>query len=872
MINNIYQAKYKTIQLRRTRVRDDFEKLISIYSKTGLDIYPHQIVAAVSALANPFSKGFMLCDEVGLGKGVEAMLVISQLYYEAKRRIAIIVPQPLLEQWKGMLDEQFDIPFSCFDEVGKIDLEDMKDKVLLSSYNFASEHYEELKDITWDLAVFEEAHRLRKFYTNENKTANNLHSAFENTRKLLLTATPMQKNVMDLYGLINFIDDSVFDDPDEFYKRYYKKPENYPELRKKLEPYTFRTLRNQVKLEINLPNRNILTHEYELEDEREKELNRLITQYIMKPKKVAFPDMDPYELNLMLQKLFSSSFYAISKTFAGIHVRLNKMVGEEAQKEAAEIRKMLDLSTSIIDTSKSKAFLKVLEQAFKSLSEKGLKKKIVIFTENTQTQEYLQKLIGQKTRYRAVIYNGSTGEKPLDEFKNKANILITTDNGNEGFNFEYCNFIINYDNPWNILSLEQRIGRCHRIGQKNEVFVVYFICREIFADVRFYELAFKRMNMFDGILGTSDNVVSDVTSGKAGENVANMVLNARNQSEIEAEFKELQEEYKDYIENNKKQTNEMLFSTFDESIVKKTKNYVEIIKKRIAEEKELLWQVTKYALRNKAVFDEENRSFRLTQSLYKSGNIFNFNYYMNFDKDTPKSERYTMLNRDTSQILSFIELAQTVSGRLSLIGNKSSSGLIGLYKLSYYTNYSYCQDFVCVGVDSEGKILSNDECQQILNLECSSAEERYFDREFRADYLKEEQINELNDTLNIVLPDLEKEFKENSNALLNDEIKHIQAITDNKKYRLKLDIEKLEKELAKAKRNTSGSNNAEFISNQQIAEMSKKLLKLKENEFMTKLKLNKEEKEQIENLHKNFTPKITNSDIFMLYYNISDKN
>lgn len=447
MVNNIYQAKYVASELTKNYALADFEKLIPVFMSTGINIYPHQIVAALNALHNPFSKGYILCDEVGLGKGIEAMLVVSKNYYDNKRKIAIIVPQPLLNQWKVLLEKQFDLPFIIFEEGVILNEEILKDNILLTTYKFASDNYFTLKDFNWDLVVFEEAHKLRKHYTGQNKTSNNLHDAFETTKKLLLTATPMQKNVMDLYGLINFIDERILCQADEFYKRYYKKPENYEELREILKPYTFRTLRTQVKADVSLPERIILTHEYELEDPKEKRLNELLTKYITKPKKLAFPEMDTYELNLMFQKIYSSSIYAISKTLAGVYVRLNKMGNSDAINEAKEIKDMLELATSIRQTSKGKTFLNTLEQSFKTLQEKGQNKKIIVFTENTQTQEYLQKLISKNTKYRSFIYNGSTGEQILEDFKNKGHILIATDNANEGFNFEFCNMIINYDNP-----------------------------------------------------------------------------------------------------------------------------------------------------------------------------------------------------------------------------------------------------------------------------------------------------------------------------------------------------------------------------------------------------------------------------------------
>ena len=129
--------------------------------------------------------------------------------------------------------------------------------VVLATYDFITEYYEPIKEMEWDLSVYEEAHRLRKYKIENNKTAEILHDTFANSKKILLTATPIQKNEMDIFGLINFIDETVFTDKDEFYKRYFRKPENYPELRSIIAPYTFRTLRSQVKADVKLPERII---------------------------------------------------------------------------------------------------------------------------------------------------------------------------------------------------------------------------------------------------------------------------------------------------------------------------------------------------------------------------------------------------------------------------------------------------------------------------------------------------------------------------------------------------------------------------------------------------------------------------------------
>ncbi len=151
------------------------EKLIPVYLKSGIEVYPHQIAAAYFAVSNPFSKGFILCDEVGLGKAIEAMLVIAQYYYSGRNKIAVIVPPLLIPQWQRLISDKFDL--SCKVVEKGIEIDD-NDEIILISYTQAAEEWESLSKIKWNLAVFEEAHRLRKYYTGENRTATNLHNAF----------------------------------------------------------------------------------------------------------------------------------------------------------------------------------------------------------------------------------------------------------------------------------------------------------------------------------------------------------------------------------------------------------------------------------------------------------------------------------------------------------------------------------------------------------------------------------------------------------------------------------------------------------------------------------------------------------------------
>lgn len=827
------------------------EKLIPVYLKSGIEVYPHQIAAAYFAVSNPFSKGFILCDEVGLGKAIEAMLVIAQYYYSGRNKIAVIVPPLLIPQWQRLISDKFDL--SCKVVEKGIEIDD-NDEIILISYTQAAEEWESLSKIKWNLAVFEEAHRLRKYYTGENRTATNLHNAFEGVQKLLLTATPMQVNVMDLYGLVNFIDDTVFTDERAFYKRYYKKPENYKKLRERLMPFTFRTLRNQVRGDVKLPDRIIHTQEYAL-NENEKKLLELLSKYVDKPKKLAFPDMDTYELNLMLFKLYSSSIYALSKTLSGVFFRLNQMGNAEAIEEAKEIKVMLDLATSIVDTSKWATFLRGLEQGFAAMKEKGQPQKVVVFTENRQTQEYIFKQLGRHTKYKTTLFED---ESSIETWQNRGNILIATDSACESFNMQFCSFIINYELPWNVQKIEQRIGRCQRIGQDNDVYVLNFLNRENYADVRFYELVFKRTTMFDGILGASDGVISDVVSGKIEETMAKGFALVRSKEEIEKEFDDIQAEYDKEVKERKEQTDELLFNTFDGKIVEKTKNYASLLKAECAKFKEDLWDFCEFAFKKYGCVDSEKKTIFLSRSVFKSGNIPEINLY--FEGDHPRGSIITVTNRTVKEVLAKYTMPDTVCERVIFASDGKVlplRGKMAMFSMTFFSSESSFTKDILLGIDERGNRLEEDFLKAIIRLNAESSEHC--------------SSNDFSDIIKLYedkKPQIVSQAKQEQCETLNAEIERIRVRAEDKKRELATEIDSLTREIDSLKRKGTTKHEQAFVNNQSAADLKAKLMKLKQDEFMTKMTLNRQIEEQIGELQKSVSISLYERTAFMVQFEV----
>ena len=192
-----------------------------------MDLNPHQLDAALFAFRAPLSRGAILADEVGLGKTIEAALVISQLWAEHKRRILVIAPAILRKQWQQELLQKFFLESRIIDtreynaacKVGELPLEPAN-RVVIASYHFAAARWVELKAIPWDLVVIDEAHRLRNVYKSSAKIANAIKAAVSGRPLLLLTATPLQNDLLELYGLVSFIDEHIFSDIAAFKARY----------------------------------------------------------------------------------------------------------------------------------------------------------------------------------------------------------------------------------------------------------------------------------------------------------------------------------------------------------------------------------------------------------------------------------------------------------------------------------------------------------------------------------------------------------------------------------------------------------------------------------------------------------------------------
>ena len=291
----------------------DSEKLAGTLLDAQVDLNPHQVEAALFAFKSPLSKGAILADEVGLGKTIEAGLLLAQKWTEGKRRILIICPASLRKQWSQEMADKFFLPSRIlesanFNKMRKADVRRPfeQDELVICSYQFAARQADELMVTRWDLVVIDEAHRLRNVYRTDNKIGRALKTALASAPKVLLTATPLQNSLMELYGLVSIIDDYTFGDAKSFRAQYARLTGDalFDELKARLAPVCHRTLRRQVLEYIRYTNRIPITQEF-IPSEPEQALYDMVSDYLRRPSLQALPSSQRSLMTLIMRKLLA---------------------------------------------------------------------------------------------------------------------------------------------------------------------------------------------------------------------------------------------------------------------------------------------------------------------------------------------------------------------------------------------------------------------------------------------------------------------------------------------------------------------------------------------------------------------------------------
>ncbi len=713
---SVYHAKYYAHELTRRHAADGVDRLSQSLFDASVDLNPHQIEAALFALRNPLQEGVLLADEVGLGKTIEAALVVCQYWAERRRQILVICPASLRKQWAQELLDKFAVPTTVVDAVSLrkqfagdmlATLQQQIGKaVVIMSYQFAAKLEAELRVVPWDVVVIDEAHELRNAHHASNRTGQALRRALQGRKKLLLTATPLQNSLMELYGLSTLIDEHVFGDEAAFRKQFMNSGTGLDELRDRLASFAKRTLRRDVLEYIKYTERKALTQPFNPTDD-EQALYERISAFLQKEDSYALPKQQRHLTALILRKLLASSSHAVAATLVTIRERLQclltadkteddgsqmveqiiaeddleqdyleeesseadevaeapTLVAAESDKpgaakddqivraaisaEIADLTAFIEAAQALKTDTKAQALLKAIALGFEKMAELGAPRKAIIFTESKRTQEYLYRFLSANGYSgKLVLFSGTNNHEDstviyqrwlreykgtdrvtgspqvdrrtalIDHFRKNdgtgAEIMIATEAAAEGVNLQFCALIINYDLPWNPQRVEQRIGRCHRYGQRYDVVVINFLNTRNQADQRVLELLTEKFKLFSGVFGASDEVLGRIEGGLDFEKrILQIYDTCRQPEQIEAAFNALQAELEEVIANRIKDTQPQLLESFDEDVHDRLKLRLEAAEARLDKLGRWFWGVTRYALEGRASFDEQSYAFSL---------------------------------------------------------------------------------------------------------------------------------------------------------------------------------------------------------------------------------------------------------------------
>lgn len=883
-----HQAKYLAHELTIRHASGGVDSLSQSLFDASVDLNPHQINAALFALNNPLSQGVVLADEVGLGKTIEAGLVLSQYWAERRRKLLIICPASLRRQWAQELADKFNLPSQILDAKTWRNLQKdglynpLAEKgVIIMSYHYAARLEEQLLVESWDLVVIDEAHKLRNAHRASNRMGQQLRRALLGRKKLLLTATPIQNTLMELFGLSTLIDEQLFGDERAFRQNYIQGQGSVGELKSRLRGFIHRTLRRDVLEYVRYTQRQTLTVPFR-PTVQEEELYNGISAMLEREVSYALPRNQRHLTGLILRKLLASSSHAVLNTLETILRRLESLkertqsdidvvaslvddddlnqeyleevedpVSTESdidlellEEEIDEIKFYIERARAIETDSKATALLTALDQGFNKMEAMGASRKVIIFTESKRTQEYLTRFLSANGyQDKIVTFSGSNNHPQatevyqrwlvenensdkisgspqvdrrsalIDHFRSHAEIMIATEAAAEGVNLQFCSLLINYDLPWNPQRVEQRIGRCHRYGQKFDVVVINFLNNSNQADQRVLELLTEKFHLFDGVFGASDEVLGSIESGVDFEKRIQAIYETcRKPEEIDAAFKRLQQELEADINEKMKETRRLLLENFDEDIHDLLKLRLDAAEQRLDKVGRWFWSLTRHELENYATFDDGSHSFELNTAipniqpglyqLHKRGAA------QQNETELPHAHRYRLsaplgewvvnqaIHREllpSKLIFDYTAHNAKVSVIESLVG---TSGSLSLQKFSI-ESLERSEDYLLfAAIDHQGNGIPAEVAQKLMQLPA------YEQAENQSNHLSEPPASEL--TLKRILEvernKVEKSVNDRNLSFFELEVNKLDAWADDLKEGLESSIKDLDKQIKDIRR------------------------------------------------------------------------
>ena len=863
--------------------------------------------------------------------------MIAQKWAERRRKIILIVPAMLRSQWAQELLEKFSIHSSILEsssykiskKAGNLNpFALIEEKIVICSYEFASRKKDDLKHIDWDLVVFDEAHKLRNIWRKDGaKIAKRLREALEGRKKILLSATPLQNSLLELYGLVSIIDPLFFGSVESFKAQYVgakTTANNIDILRNRLSKICNRTLRRQVQEEggINFTRRHSMVEDFRPSAE-EMELYHQISSYLQRDDIASIKPGARHLVTLVIRKILASSSFAVSGTLDKMITRLEDKaatgleslddyetaseVAEEMEldddeaaidqaklhEEIEELKSYKVIAQKIQQNAKGKALLTVLDKAFSKVEELGGQRKAVIFTESCRTQKYLQELL-EANGYedQLAILNGSSndpdsmriykewverhagsskisGSKTADmkaaiveEFKNKATILISTESGAEGVNMQFCSLLINYDLPWNPQRVEQRIGRIHRYGQKCDVVIVNFLNKGNQADERVFELLDAKFKLFDGVFGASDEILGAIESEISLEQRINEIYQkCRKREQIDQEFEQLQHELDKVLTAKEENARKSLLENFDEEVLQKLRSRKDKTQFYLNEYGKKLQQFCRSAIPSAEHSDEG--------FTYQTENYYYYNW-----KQADQQEGY-FINVNLPLIANLIEVAKQNSlmpteitfeydsyGRqLSDLKNlRGKSGWLKLTKLRI-DSVDTVEKLVFSAIVDNGSVLDHQQCERLMMIPSTQGEAVSIDSAL-TDKIRSAEQSVTNQHL--------EEAQRLNEEYFYEEQEKLDHWAEDSKEAINQELKQLEAEIKQAKKKVRALKTLEekTIAQRQVKKLEKDHDKKMLEYFETRKKVDEKSEELIEAIEAKLKLSHTAHEIFTIRWNL----
>lgn len=513
------------LRVERYTLHRGFDRLLCLDRLRDVQKYDHQVQACKTVLRRMRGRS-LLADEVGLGKTIEAGLVLKEyLLRGLVQRALILVPASLVEQWDQELRRKFDLEFAIL----KHGTAWWEEPLLLASMDTAKllRHRDKVAAASFDLVVVDEAHRLKNQKTLAWKFLDRLAPRY----LLLLTATPVQNDLHELYNLVQLLRPGLLGTYRTFGREFMRRgdrrmPQNTGRLANLLSETMIRTTRASTS--IRFPKRDVTNILFDLtgpERDLYDSVTRLVRRLVQGHRETR---RGAIKLTLLtLQKEIGSSSFAAVPTLA-------KLMARETPGQArTELEALVHGARAIEANAKFEGIRKIVESS---------RDKFVVFTQFRATLEFLARSL-RGMGVKVAVFHGALSlrekEAAIAQFRDRARVLVSTEAGGEGRNLQFCHLLVNYDLPWNPMRIEQRIGRLHRLGQTHDVRVFNFTARST-VEAYVLEIVHEKINMFRSVIGDLDMVLGPYAeAGSFEDAVFNIWANAKGERDLDREFGKL---------------------------------------------------------------------------------------------------------------------------------------------------------------------------------------------------------------------------------------------------------------------------------------------------------------------------------------------